>query len=519
MRMSITTAKRHGRRGLRLGAGVTSSWLVWVAGCGAPVDARPDPARLSTQGSLEVQVANKNTATLHEATDDPGQIETTSTGAFATGITGGFFAQLGSNGRTCNTCHIESSGWTFTPAAAQGLAATDPLFAPNDGSDCPPTSPTQGPNSAVSSEVTGYGLIRIQIGVPVGADFALLSATNPQACAIGPATAGVNGQLFLFRRPPPSTNLVFDSALMWDGRETLEKPDTTAGGQSEGPVLFDLDHQANSATLGHAQGSSIAGTQTQADIVAFETGLFTAQSLMQFQHVSLTGDGANGGAQFLSDTVAPAFFIGKNDPLQPGFSNATFDLFGAWEPTSPTYRSVKKSEQAIGRGEAVFNGTTFTIHDVPGLNSVPGDPLYNPADPLAGTDVVGGCGVCHNNPDVGNHSTALALNIGVTLAGPVNNDGSPNTVLDTAHLPVYTLSNGSSTVAVTDPGRALITGKFADAGKTKGPVLRGLASRAPYFHNGSAKDLTTIVTFYNARFNIGLTSAQQSDLVAFLQAL
>lgn len=65
----------------------------------------------------------------------------------------------------------------------------------------------------------------------------------------------------------------------------------------------------------------------------------------------------------------------------------------------------------------------------------------------------------------------------------------------------------------------MITGNWTDIGKTKGPILRGLAARAPYFHNGSAKDLATVVSFYNERFNIGLTPQQQSDLVTFLEAL
>ncbi len=74
-------------------------------------------------------------------------------------------------------------------------------------------------------------------------------------------------------------------------------------------------------------------------------------------------------------------------------------------------------------------------------------------------------------------------------------------------------------MAVTDPGKAMLSGKWTDIGKTKGPMLRGLAGRAPYFHNGSAKDLTTVVKFYDARFNIGFTPQQVSDLVAFLSAL
>jgi hypothetical protein len=470
--------------------------------------------------TLRASSPAKAASTLDETIDELGQLESDSPAAFDPGATNGFFASLGSNGRTCNTCHLEGSAWTFTPADAQARVRNDPLFAPVDGSDCPPTGPTQPPDSTLSTEVTAYGLIRIQIAVPATADFAVVSATNPKGCAIAPGSAGANGQLFLFRRPLPSTNLVFDSAVMWDGRETLQRPATSQGGGDTAALVFDLNDQANSATLGHAQGMTpIGGTPAQADIVAFETSLYTAQSLLQFQHVALDGDGANGGARYLASTVAPAFFIGKNDPLKPGFTNASFDLFAAWEPTSPTYASLKKSEQAIGRGEALFNGTTFTIHDVPGLNSVPSDPLYNAADPLAGQDVVGGCAVCHNSPDVGNHSTALAINIGVTLAQPLNNDGSANTVLDVAQLPVYTLGSETSHVLVTDPGKALISGRFLDAGKTKGPILRGLSARAPYFHNGSAKDLATVVAFYNARFAIGLTVDQQADLVAFLQAL
>ena len=71
----------------------------------------------------------------------------------------------------------------------------------------------------------------------------------------------------------------------------------------------------------------------------------------------------------------------------------------------------------------------------------------------------------------------------------------------------------------TDPGRALITGKWNDIGRFKGPTLRALATRAPYFHNGSAKDLNEVVSFYNDRFGIGFTDQERDDLVAFLKAL
>ena len=502
--------------GWSIAAAAACAGALALAGCSGRI-AGDEPTSWAASAVSAATAAPAST--VQQTRDDVGQIETDSPSAFDGGASNGFFASLGSNGRTCGTCHIQGSAWTFTPADAQSLGRHDPLFTPNDGADCPPTSATQAPDSTLSTEVLGYGLIRVELPVPVGADFSLVSATNPKACAIAPGSAGAGGQLFLFRRPLPSTNLVFDSALMWDGRETLEKLVTGQGERGTAPLLVDLDDQASSATVGHAQGASIAGAATQTDIVAFETSLFTGQALLQFQHVATNQDGANGGSQYIAATLAPAFFVGINDPLQPGFTNADFDLFAAWEPTSPTYGALKKSEQSIGRGEALFNGTTFAIHDVPGLNSVPGDPLYNPSDPLAGQDVVGGCAVCHDNPDIGNHSTSLPINIGVTLAQPVNDDGSPNGVLDVTQLPVYTLSSGTSRIAVTDPGKALISGRFLDVGKTKGPSLRGLAARAPYFHNGSAKDLATVVAFYNGRFAIGLSAAQQADLVAFLQAL
>ena len=65
---------------------------------------------------------------------------------------------------------------------------------------------------------------------------------------------------------------------------------------------------------------------------------------------------------------------------------------------------------------------------------------------------------------------------------------------------------------------AMISGRCADVGKFKGPILRGLAARAPYFHNGSAATLEDVVEFYDHRFSIGLTAQEKADLAAFLEA-
>ena len=90
-----------------------------------------------------------------------------------------------------------------------------------------------------------------------------------------------------------------------------------------------------------------------------------------------------------------------------------------------------------------------------------------------------------------------------------------------AYLPVYRLRNLEThdKVHTTDPGRAMITGRWADIGKFKGPILRALAARAPYFHNGSAVTLEEVIDFYDVRFNVGLTNQERADLAAFLRAL
>ena len=72
---------------------------------------------------------------------------------------------------------------------------------------------------------------------------------------------------------------------------------------------------------------------------------------------------------------------------------------------------------------------------------------------------------------------------------------------------------------VTDPGRAMITGKWRDVGKFKGPILRALAARPPYFHDGSAATLADVVDFYQTRFGIGLSEREKADLLAFLRSL
>ena len=49
--------------------------------------------------------------------------------------------------------------------------------------------------------------------------------------------------------------------------------------------------------------------------------------------------------------------------------------------------------------------------------------------------------------------------------------------------------------------------------------LRGLQQHAPYFHDGSAADLRSVVEHYDRLFRLNLTAAQKADLVEYLKTL
>jgi cytochrome c peroxidase len=183
------------------------------------------------------------------------------------------------------------------------------------------------------------------------------------------------------------------------------------------------------------------------------------------------------------------------------FNPTVFRLYDAWNTLDRSGDDGRtEARRAVARGETIFNSKPIRITGVKGLN----DDLSVPV--LQGT-----CTTCHDTPNSGNHSIPAPLDIGLTDASRRTPD-----------LPLYTLRHTLppfETVQTTDPGRALVTGKWKDIGRFKGPILRALATRAPYFHNGSAQDLKTAVDFYDERFGIGLTENEKDDLVAFLLTL
>ena len=424
-----------------------------------------------------------------------------------------FFQSLGTNGRTCGTCHVPEEDFTLNPAAANLVfmltRGRDPLFAPVDGANCP--NAAQGDRSA-HSLILGNGLFRISIPLPANAQFTITAIYDPYGCAITTDPKTGLQDISVYRRPLPATNLSFLSDVMIDGRETVASLGTEDSYLAN--LQTDLKQQATDATTGHAQAAIPPTDAELTDIVNFEMALNTAQAL-DWRAGPLMMDGAQGGPAALS---AQEFYPGLNDarggdPTGAPFNLANMTLFAAWaDPTSatPSDGLREAARAAIVAGENIFNTAT--------LNTGGGGVTH--------------CATCHDTPNIGNRSLSAMFDIGASHSTLPNTETNPQILaalaqLSSPDLPVYMISGCPNTTDPTqtttfytsDPGRALITGKCSDIYKVKVPVLRSLAARAPYFHNGSAANLTQVVNFYNQRFQIGLTTEQVTDLVAFLSAL
>jgi cytochrome c553 len=405
-----------------------------------------------------------------------------------------FFQSLGTNDRSCVTCHQAEEGWSVTPKGIQKrfseTKGTDPIFRPNDGTNFQKANvSTVAARRDAYSLLLNKGVFRIALKMPKNAEFELVNVSNPYD-SVNPKDINADFEFSLFRRPLPSTNLKFLSAVMWDGRETIS-------GQT---IQEDLYNQANNATTGHAQGVDLTHLQRQ-HIVDFEMALFTSQvhdkKAKSLTVLSSTGDLTNLSEQDFYSGIND--FVGDSKTGLPHDAKV-FNLFDGWNnliATKPT-----DIRAAIARGQHLFNTKPITISGVSGLN--------NSAEFGNANVIVGTCGTCHDTPNAGSHSVGRFFNLGIS-------DASRRT----ADMPLYTLRNKTTgeIVKTTDAGRGLITGNWQDIGRFKIPTLRGLASRPPYFHNGMAKEIGNVLDFYDQRFHIGFDNRERMDLILFLNSL
>lgn len=434
-----------------------------------------------------------------------------------------FFQSLGTNGRSCSTCHVASQAMSFTPQYAQGVFArtkgSDPLFA-FDGGNCPTVARQDRQGHSL---ILNQGLIRVTNPLPATAEFSISVVHDPYGCAlqVDPSTGLTN--VAVYRRPLPTANISFLSAVMWDGRETVSP--LTSEAVFKDNLLADLKHQAMDATTGHAQAAQSPTDAQLNAIVDFELGVYSAQ-VWDDRAGLLNAWGATGGPFSLANQL---YYPTINDSLgadPDGFTAVSMTMYTAWQ-NADQYRRHDDSAAAraeIAEGEKIFDTAPMQISNVRGLND--NAALKNP------TTFSGNCATCHDTPNIGHHSMPLPLDIGTAHTANAGYETDPVVSaavreLSMPDLPVFLITGcpnpfnagQAESFYTTDPGKAVISGKCADFNRVKGPILRGLAARAPYFHNGSAANLTELVNFYNQRFSMSLTDKQKRALVAFLNSL
>ncbi len=454
-----------------------------------------------------------------------------------------FFTSLGTTGTTCESCHFASDAWGLAASHAREIfeksEGTDPLFRPQAAND-PVQAARLDDGSTPEERRKAYSLlldkgdvlVRLALRLPDDpdspAEFTLVGADDPSLPNLGKVdvpgvgTVGdpkaylayTGGQLWLHRRPLPTTNLPFVTAVLWDGRNTPNPNPIVA------PVRAGVVKVARDAIVSREAPAADQYTSAQLDDLAaritdFEFSLFTAQAIDRVAG-PLDAQGARGGPESLS---REPFFFGINDvfgdnPSHQSFTPRIFDLYDGW--ASAPGKAFREARAAVLRGQQLFNGKPLHIAGVRGLNGATitlsdGVTTIQGPGPFDGT-----CGTCHDAPNVGHHSTRLPINIGVADEAPAALGRGA-----VADLPLFTLMNNKTgeILRTTDPGRATRTGKWAHVGEFKGPILHGLAARAPYFHNGMAATLEDVVNFYDERFGAGFTDQEKADLVAFLRTL
>jgi cytochrome c peroxidase len=124
-----------------------------------------------------------------------------------------------------------------------------------------------------------------------------------------------------------------------------------------------------------------------------------------------------------------------------------------------------------------------------------------------------GCAQCH---------------AGLNFTGPLRYVGHRPAGAWYANTGLYD-RDGRGAYPAIDPGLTQYTRRDADMGRFRVPTLRNIALTAPYMHDGSIATLAEVIEHYDAGARgplvdrrirpLGLSAAEKSDLLAFLESL
>jgi hypothetical protein len=430
-----------------------------------------------------------------------------------------FFTPLGTNGRACVNCHQPTYAMSVSGAGLRErwrlTEGKDPVFAAFDGSNCPGL-----PQDKESSHslLLKRGLFRIPLpwpprnsdGSPKPVDFTIEVVRDPAGCNTSPEYGLKSAQpsISVYRRPRPAANLKYvisgtQPIVLKTG--TLADVDPETGKPVSMNLMSDareptLKTQALSAIMGHEQARVAPSAQQVEKIIEFESQVYAAQAAHIFGGpLAVEGGPPALGPAALRDHRAGVLGDNDYDPV--------FGSFDAWKGPD-FYRA------SVARGADIFMFRQFWLRDAAHINSI------GLGNPLKRT-----CATCHNAQMSGQDLSAGWVDVGTTNYPTWT---EPATWAESTELPVFKITCARDAdphpylgrvIYTTDPGRALISGRCVDVGSIVMQQLRGLAARAPYFANGSAKTLREVVDFYDRRFDMKLTDQEKEDLINFLGSL
>ena len=453
---------------------VSGGLLLAIGGCGIA-------------GDVDEQVTEERSALAADG-NDYGVAETFHTSG-TIDFTNPFFQPLGTNPRTCGTCHSPDQGWTMTAEANKKLFKdTDglaPLFNLVDEGTRPDSDiSTKKLRKEVFETTINLAVTRFTRNINTAAFQFNVVAADPSG--FSDATRTLN-----FRRPTASANQTKVSSILNTAGSPQDIPATDANLMNGAAGL----HEQRDVT-----NNPVPTDQRNAgrDLML---GIFFAQ-IKDKEAGRLDVGGALGGPTNLSTFP---FTLGMNDPIgSPAtFNRKVFNIYDAWAVYAADDRHndcEQDAKAAIYRGQEIFNFLEFNITGVPGFNDVAAQPVYR-----------GTCSTCHNTPNVGGHSVIRMMDIGTAEANVCN-----------PLFPLLTVTHKTDTTlaprVICDMGRGG-NGVWADLAKFRVPPLRGLAARTPLFHDGQAKNIKQAIKFHEERFGIDLGHGRRKDLEAFLGAL
>ena len=430
-----------------------------------------------------------------------------------------FFEPIGANGRACVTCHQPSNAMSVSVetirARWQATGGKDPIFAAIDGSNNPSLPQDQASSHSL---LLDRGLFRVAMPWPpagVTPEFAIEVVRDPTGVNRDPiyGLRSAAPAVSVFRRPRPAANLKYVTSpdgLFNVKLGVLMDKDPDTGLPSSMNIMADarvpnLRIQAQSAYRDHQGGTAPLSPAQVERILGFESQIYMAQA-WDGQGGSLVEP--NGPAALGPANVARNAVHVLNSAKTPAFH-----FFDTWQ-AAPAADAKAAFRASVARGNDIFVNRRFWVKDVAHINSIG---LANPAKRS--------CAVCHNAQMSGMDLAPGWVDLGTTNYPTWT---EPKALNDASELPVFKLTCKADApphpflgrvVYTSDPGRALVTGHCADIGAITMGQFRGLAARAPYFSNGSAKDIRELVDYYDRRFDMRLTSQDKQDLINFLGVL